>query len=277
MIIHQSDLKSYFRCGEQHRRQLIGDRSKQLSATAFGSVMHHALHVLERERDLELALATFQHYWHPLHIGEIADPVEIWIGRQSYSTLLSKGLETIRRYWDLKGFDDEEVLALEVPFIVPVIGTYDPETGQPHELAGTIDRLAVRFYQRRPFLCIDDWKTGRKPAYLKHNVQFTAYAYATTCAEFWLGNGDRTEGFGARGADLFKRFGQMGRRGFWINVMGGPDWVDAGERTEREYARFYRAVDHYVAARRAGIFPLNIDGEVCQYCPFEATCPPEAS
>ena len=59
MIIHQSDIKSWHRCGEQHRRQLQGDEGQQLSRTAYGSVMHHALHTLERNRDLQQAIDTF--------------------------------------------------------------------------------------------------------------------------------------------------------------------------------------------------------------------------
>lgn len=275
MIIHQSDLKSYTRCAEQHRRQLNGQQGKQLSATAFGSVMHHALHTLERHRDVDLAVSTFEHYWHPLNIDVICEPVEVWIARQSYSTLLQKGRETIRRYWDLKRYDDEEVLALEFPFVVPIQGTWDAELGKPHELAGTIDRLSLRFYQRKLHVCVDDWKTGKKPSYLKHNIQFTAYGYATTRPEFWLGNpAHLTEGFGEdRGAALHARLTGAPRQGWWINVMGGPDWLNAGVRGERDYARFFHAVDQYARARKHEIFPLNIDGQVCEYCPFRDDCP----
>ena len=275
MIIHQSDLSSYVRCGEQHRRQLNGERGKQLSATAFGSVMHHALHTLERTRDLDLAMNTFDHYWHPLNIDVICEPVEEWIARQSYGSLRQKGLETIKRYWDLKRYDDEEVLALEFPFVVPIRGTWDEELGKPHELAGTVDRLSLRHYQRRLHVCIDDWKTGKKQTYLKHNIQFTAYSYASTCDEFWLGNPDHlTEGFGStRGAELVARLALAPRKGWWINVMGGPDWLDAGVRGERDYARFFHAVDQYAKARKHEIFPLSIKGDVCQFCPFRDDCP----
>jgi hypothetical protein len=275
VIIHQSDIKSFNRCAEAHRRQLNGERGKQLSATAFGSVMHHALHTLERHRDLDLALSTFEHYWHPHNIDQICEPVEEWIARQSHGGLRKKGLETIRRYWDLKRFDDEEVLALEVPFVVPIIGTWDADEGRTHFLAGTIDRLSVRHYNRKETVCVDDWKTGKKPSYLKHNLQFSAYAYATTLPDFWVGSAEHmTEGFGlARGAELDARFKKAPRKGWWINVMGGPDWIDAGVRTEWDYKRFAHAAQQYANARKAQIFPLNVDGEVCQYCPFRDNCP----
>ena len=276
MIIHQSDLKSWARCGEQHRRQLNGDRGKQLSATAFGSVMHNALHTLERHRDLDLAIKTFEYYWHPLNIEMVCEPVEEWILKQSYSSLLGKGRETLKRYWDLKRYDDEEVLALEFPFVVPILGTFDPDTGKPHELAGTVDRLSLRHYKRQLHVCIDDWKTGKKPRYLRHNIQFSAYAYASTQQEFWTGYDDDLlpDGFGEqRGYDLFRRLEQAPRHGWWINVMGGPDWIDAGLREERDYRRFAHSVDQYVRARKNNIFPLNIDGETCAFCPFRDDCP----
>ena len=275
MKIHQSDLKSYTRCGELHRRQLNGERGQQLSRTAYGSVIHHALHTLERTRDLQLALNTFEHYWHPLNIETICQPVDIWIARDSYGSMLRQGLETIRRYWDLKQYDDEEVLALEIPFAVPLVGTSDEETGEPHVLLGTIDRLALRQYKRQWHLCIDDWKSGKKATYLQHNIQFTAYSYATTHPLFWTGwDVYMTEGFGEdRGIELYQRLHNMPRHGWWIEVAGSPKWNDAGLRTSRDYQRLFHAVDHYVRARQHNIFPLNIDGSVCQFCPFRDDCP----
>lgn len=275
MKIHQSDLKSYARCGEQHRRQLNGERGQQLSRTAYGSVMHHALHTLERTRDLQLALSTFEHYWHPLNIEAICEPVDIWIARDSYNSMLRQGLETIKRYWDLKQYDDEEVLALEIPFAVPLRGTQDVETGEPHVLLGTIDRLSLRHYQRKLHVCIDDWKSGKKATYLQHNIQFTAYAYATTQLLFWTGWPEyMTEGFGdVRGHELYARLDRHPRRGWWIEVAGSPKWSDAGLRTDRDYRRLFHSVDHYVRARQNNIFPLNIDGSTCMFCPFRDDCP----
>jgi hypothetical protein len=267
VIVHQSDLASYNRCGEQHRRQLNGSQGKQLSATSYGSVMHHALHTLERTRDLDLALNTFVHYWHPLNIDAICPPVEEWIGRQSYGGLQKQGTELLKRYWDLKQYDDvEEVLALEIPFVVPVGDDL---------FAGTIDRLAVRKVRGRLTLCIDDWKSGRKKTYLKHNLQHVAYSWATTRPEFWLGNPEQyTEGFGEQGQALFDRFAGVPRQGFWIDVSGTtPKWNDCGVKERRDYARFLYAFDHYTRARRAEIFPLALEGEVCEYCPFRDTCP----
>lgn len=275
MNIHQSDLKSYARCGEQHRRQLNGERGQQLSRTAYGSVIHHALHTLERTRDLQLALNTFEHFWHPMNIDQICEPVDIWIARDSYGSMLRQGLETLKRYWDLKHFDDEEVLALEIPFAVPLVGTRDEQTGEPHVLLGTIDRLALRYYKRELHVCVDDWKSGKKATYLQHNLQFTAYGYAVTQPPFWTGNPVYlTEGFGeARGMELFHRLVGLPIHGWWIEVAGSPKWNDAGLRTGRDFRRLMHSVDHYVRARQNNIFPLNIDGSTCMFCPFRDNCP----
>lgn len=270
MIIHQSDLQSMNRCGEQHRRQRGGEQGQQLSATAYGSVIHHALHTLERERDLDLALRTFDHFWHPMNIDAVCKPVDVWIGRQSYGAMRQKGLELLKRYWDLKQYDDtEEVLALEIPFVVPIPGT-------PHMLGGTIDRLTVRRARGRLYLCIDDWKSGKKKSFLKHNVQHIAYAEATTHEEFWVGNPQfLTEGFGPeRGRELFERFRDLPRRGYWIDCSDTtPKWNDCGVKSEQDYRRYYHAADHYARMVEAEIFPLNIAGEVCEYCPFRDDCP----
>lgn len=278
MLIHQSDLASFNRCPEQHRRQLEGQRGQALSATSYGSVMHHALHILERYRDVELAVNTFVHYWHPHHIEEIAAPVEIWIMGQSFSKLRDQGVETIRRYWDLLSYRDEQVLALEYSFLIDLPGTVDDQTGDPHQLAGTIDRLVARKYRGRWVLGIDDWKAGQKKIHLRHNLQGTGYALATTQLSFWTGAPQHyVEGFGfLAGTDLWEKFAKIPRRFTWIAVRSvTPEWVDGGERTPQHYAKFRHAVDQYVKSRQAGIFPLNIEGAVCEYCSFRESCPEE--
>lgn len=270
MIVHQSDITSMNRCGEEHRRSLDGQPGKQLSATSYGSVLHHALQTLERTRDLDLAINTFQHYWHPVNIEAICPPVDEWIKRQSYGSLNTRGVELLKRYWDLKQFDDtEDVLALEMPFAVPL--------PNGHMFVGTIDRLALRKVRGRLFLCVDDWKAGKKKTYLQHNVQHIGYSWATTQREFWVGNPEmHTDGFGARGEELFAQLAHLPRRGYWIDVSETtPVWNDCAAKTERDYRRFLLAVDQYVRMREAEIFPLAVTGDVCQFCTFRDVCPEE--
>lgn len=158
MIVHASDIKSFGRCPQAWHLERLGYPRKQLSATAYGSVMHQAIHVLERTGDLDKAIDTFKHYWSPANIEAICAPVDIWIRRDTYGSLASRGAETLRRFHDLLQYDDSELLALEYEFVVPMHGTVDRRTGQPHLLGGTLDRLALRRYKGQLTVCVDDYK-----------------------------------------------------------------------------------------------------------------------
>lgn len=282
MLLHQSTLQSWQRCPQEVGLILAGKPDKPNSATVYGSVMHHALHVLERERDLDKALATFEYYWHPKHQAEIAGeavPPDGWLPRQSWGRLKSRGKATLIKYWDQLKWQEHELLALEYEFIVPIPGT-------PHHLGGTMDRLSVRWDKRKMFLGVDDNKTGQQKWGLRHNVQGTAYSYATTFPEFWVGwQGEivtptgqvlqvdtRQDSFGAeRGAALFERFIDVPRRFTWINIHEGS-FRDGGYRGEKDYRRFVQAVSQVAASIEAGIFPLNISGETCAFCQLRDSC-----
>lgn len=279
-VYHQSDLSAWSRCAAQYGYQRAGLPSKTNSAAAYGSVMHHSLEVLERalhegvtfEDALQRSLETFAHYWNPLNIDAICAPVppDGWLPMQGYSVLRSKGLATIRQYADLIRYDDHELLATEYPFIVPIDGTWDDDEGQPHWLAGSIDRLAARHYLRQLVLCVDDFKTGKEYVGLRHNIQFTAYCYASTKREFWVGARGE-DGFGERGEQMFQRFDGKGRRGTWINLKT-IKFQDAGWRGPIDYSRFALAVTQMHASRQADIYPLSINGSVCKYCDFRSVC-----
>lgn len=71
-------------------------------------------------------------------------PPDGWLPRQSYSSLRERGLETIKTYADMMKFDDHELLATEYGFMVPIDGTWDYELNEPHYLAGSVDRVAMR-------------------------------------------------------------------------------------------------------------------------------------
>jgi hypothetical protein len=219
-----------------------------------------------------VALETFTYYWHPLHIEALCPPVDTWIMRDSYSSLLATGREAIRRFFDLLTVDHGELLALEYEFIVPLHGVLDPVDGSTVVLAGTIDRLVARQKKRYPILDFDDLKTGKKYTYLRHNIQGTTYAYASTQPEFWLGWPEyHTEGFGARGPELQERFARAARHFNWIDLKAMAV-NDGGFRGERDYQRMKYAAQQVVNSIRAEIFPLTLVGEVCQWCDFRDSC-----
>lgn len=278
--IHQSDLSSWIRCPTAYSYGKQGLPRKQLSATAYGSVVHHALETFERLRHTdgvtfvdacEAAIATFEHYWHPMNIEAITQPVDIWLPKQGYSELRARGIENIRAYCTLVRLDDHQLLATEFGFQVPIPGTWDEELGEPHILAGTLDKLSLRRFKTKAYLAIEDFKTGKEQRYLRQNLQFTAYALATTQQEFWTGwRGE--DGFGAlRGLELFHRFENYARRGTWINLRT-VKFMDAGWRGPADYTRFALAVEQLVASWRADIYPLSLSGETCTFCEFREIC-----
>lgn len=278
-IVHQSDLSAWTRCPQAFFLERSGNRGIQTSALSYGTVMHHALEVFEREWRVErrpwaeakaMAIETFRHYWHPLHIDALCPPVELWLPTQSYAGLLRAGTEALAWYAEAVKDADEELLATEFGFQVPLEGTWDYDLQEPHILAGTVDRLSAEFYKRQLVLKVGDYKTGKDYSYLRQNTQFTAYCYASTRKEFWVGwRGE--DGFGDRGEQLYARFADAARRGTWISLKS-KKFMDAGWRGPDDYARFALAVEQVVASMRADIYPLSLSGENCSYCPQRRIC-----
>lgn len=234
--------------------------------------MVHAEGISVREAT-DRAVKTFLYYWHPSNVEALSEPVppDGWLPQQSYLQLRERGVTTLQRYAEMVGIEDQEVLALEFGFHVPVEGTWDDELGEPHMLLGTVDRLCVRRRRGRALLCVEDLKTGKDQTYLRHNLQFTTYAFATLQREFWVGHKGE-DGFGEeRGHDLWRRFQRVERSGTWINLKAHKV-QDAGPREAIDYARLKLCVEQYAALIAAEIFPLSISGEHCQFCPYRKVC-----
>lgn len=310
-IISASQLSSWARCQMQKfyedraRRDPQAPQGESLSITAYGSVMHAAMHAMERalnegrEDALALGLRTFEYYWQHENLEQLGLKITVWLPRQTWDGLLERGRRALRDTYDLLRKDDGHLLALEYGFAVPL-----EVNGRLHTLHGYVDRLAIKKHQRKPYISVDDYKAGKKPTYLRHHQQFTAYALATTIPEFWTGwpdaglSGEHYEHGGLEhfDADLIGRIEQSfsswgyrlhsgsgthgetdlhlplaSRRGRWINV-NEVGFSDAGWRTARDFARFELAIDAYVRAREAGIYSLNISGDTCNFCAFRQIC-----
>ena len=185
MRVRQSDLASYARCAQQKK---LGDlshtgaipRPPQLSMTAYGSVMHNAIFVMEKlhqqGRDDALAKAhvSFDYYWDPDNIHQICEPVDIWAARQTWAGLKRKAHGIIDLYWEHLQGDRGRLLALEVEFNLPF--TLD---GEVHTLHGTMDRLCLRKTGSSTYVNCEDFKTGKDPEKLRWNAQFSLYLWAT--------------------------------------------------------------------------------------------------
>jgi hypothetical protein len=295
-IIRQSDLSSWSRCNLQ---KFYYDRAANdpdapqpasLSATVYGTVVHYALQVLEtgmHEGDpeaLERALSTFRHFW--THPDELGERITEWLPRQTWGGLKQRGQIAIRDHHALLEGDDSLLMALEYQFAVPLM-----IDGRLHTVTGTIDRLSTKRWNRKPYLSLDDNKTGKQPTYLRWNMQGSVYAWASTLQEFWQGWPDSGMGdlatfdfeFVDRLRDTFDSHGYKlhveqdgdkplaARRFRWINLQD-IKFADGGWRHERDYARAHLAIDAYIRACEAEIYSVNTTGEVCRYCPFRKTC-----
>ena len=163
--VRQSDLASYSRCPQQkklvdqYKADAGGKQPEQLSMTAYGSVMHHAIHVMEklhfdkRSDAVEKAHATFDYYWDPANITAICDSVTIWAARQTWAGLARKGHQTIDLYAKYLQTDVSRLLGLELEFNLPF-----ELDGEQHIFHGTMDRLSLRKLSGTPYLNIEDFK-----------------------------------------------------------------------------------------------------------------------
>jgi hypothetical protein len=292
VIIRQSDLASYQYCAHQVKLKKAakadGWAEPVLSATARGTVLHYAFQVLQklhhegREDALDVALATFEHYWEPSHIGDISEgPVTEWIGHDTWGGLLQRSLGNLRAAHEWIKKDKSILLGLEHTFDVPI-----EIDGEVHTLHGTIDRLGLRMVNMRPVLSVDDLKGyRRKKTHLDWATQWTLYSYASLQPEFWTAFYDEAviDGFAevmdrlhGRGKTLYHGRSArhdlevIPRRGRLLWAWDGFQVQDTGYREEPHYARLRAHLREYIKAVRADVYPLTVDGFICSYCPFGA-------
>jgi RecB family exonuclease len=310
--ISVSAIAAFSRCGlakfyeDRARKDPEAPQPRRMSATVYGSVLHHVFMLLEQwhhageDHIQERALAAFEHYWNAENLHEIGlERVNEWLRGQTWASLKEKGRAAIRDHYSVLQNDPSWLLALEYEFAVPL-----PVAGRVHTLYGFVDRLSIRKHNTKPYISIEDFKSGKKKSYLRQEMQFTGYAYASSLLEFWRGWDDyediaNLEVFDAETMDRIERsfhsYGYAltqqqadatgmdlaGRRGWWVNLKDYGKH-DCGWRTQRDYAKLALGVDGYVRAREAGAYPITNSGEECQFCPFRTTCggvglPPDGS
>lgn len=284
--VSASGLTSWSRCQLQRfydlraRNDPDAPQPRSLSATVYGSVVHYCLMVMEQrvhdgEPDaLQKAISTFNHYWLPENVHSlVGENVDEWLPRQTWAGLKERGRIALTDYYRILTRDDGKLLALEYPFEVPIT-----VNGRTHTVTGQIDRMALRKWYGKPYLSVEDFKTGKQPSYLRYNMQGTVYAWVTTQPVFWEGFPAETiealeRSFATYGYSLFPRSGEKtaSRKFKWINIQE-IKFADGGWRTERDYARMELAVDAYVRGNEAGVFSVNTTGEVCRWCDFRRVC-----
>lgn len=271
MLIRQSTIKTFMECGLKYRFQHLDQLPREQSgALTWGSVLHEAIMRLEQwhltskpgdEPPLARAQEWFRAAWSDPASLDASLNIDYFLPRTSWKKYLDDGLDLIAKWWGIYQWDTDTVLAREHTFTVPIEGT-------DHHLTGTVDRLALRYMGGLDThaVLIQDYKTNRKVptySYLQHDLQFTAYAYASTRPEFWadLPNGEQ----------LYQLYREQPRWGEWIHLRS-PKRMDAGERSDLHYARLRYAITAIADAIATGIFVPNISGESCAYCDFRKQC-----
>lgn len=98
----------------------------------------------------------------------------------------------------------------------------------------------------------------------------TTYVYATTCPEFWLGNGELDFPGLPDGQALFDRFVDTPRRAIWLHIRTQKE-IDAGARVDADFMRLYRVCHEISKAIKADIHVPKI-GDACGLCDFASQC-----
>lgn len=250
MQVRQSELKAFANCPRQFFYASVAKLGEEEvgSLTTLGSVWHYAVDVYENfNHDIDLAIRTFLYYWENYH--ELGLKIDYWHRRTTYEGLKRRGVEMLQRYHEMAPWSGGTLIGTEIHFSVPI--------GE-HTLNGTIDKLAFR--PGRKVVEVTDFKTASHvPENLRENIQFTAYCYATLRQEFW----SQIPGF----EDGLARFDGWKRQGTWYHARNNKVF-NAGYREEVDYQRLLLAVNEMAKAIEAKVFPLDISGETCGFCPF---------
>ena len=226
--------------------KLGGDQTGSLAV--LGSVWHFAVDVYEHyDHDIDLAKRTFVYYWDtPEAIGT---HIDFWHKGTSKTNLRKRGIAMLQTYHELAPWRQGRLIGTEIEFLVPI---------GDHQLRGFIDKLWYRPGQKR--IEVIDFKTGSYvPKKLRHNIQFSAYCYATMRPELW----ENIPGF----EDGYERFKGWKRSGWWYHARNNK-MFNAGTRDVADYKRLRLAIEQLAGAVEHEVYPLDISGENCGWCPY---------
>lgn len=256
MRLSQGTLKRWAECPLRVKYKLEGNVGSKSGAMVFGNAIHMAVMDMEIAGKLKVGLERFEQIWNNLAEHDLE--YDYLLPGTSFSKYAELGPRILTDWWELIQWDTDIVIAREYEFCVPV---------GDHEVPGFIDKLAIRTLKGgEQVVLVSDYKTGsRVPTLdsLRHDLQFTAYCYATTVPEFW----DNIE----NGTEYYESLKNARRVGEWVHLRD-PRRVDAGERNEMHYNRLRYAVNAVGESIFMGIFPPTISGESCTYCDFRESC-----
>lgn len=260
-----SRLKTWSACPLQAKFKYLDLLPESKNAKAsYGTIIHHALKLLNDTGNLRQAIEAFKDLWaNPDKVGLSPD---WWPKRTTYDGLLAQGIDVLEKYSASLMWDNRIVLATEHPFLVP-FGRF--------ELTGFVDLLEVRRSGNgRKLVKVVDYKGGSwrpNQAELHLDIQFTSYLYAADQPEFWMGHPTDPDFPGMpHGDELYEEYKDTPRRAIWYHLNNQQE-IDAGKRTEEDYARLYRLAEETIRAQEAGVFVPRI-GEACGLCSWTKEC-----
>lgn len=262
MIVRQSTIKQFMECSLRFKFASEGAPRTQSSAMSFGTVIHECVEYMERliaagiQDVLAKSQTKFDVMW--TNLGNYDLAYDYMLPRNTHQGYSDLGHKILRDWFQLTQWESDIVLAHEYLFTVPM---------GDHVLSGTADKVVLREIAPGIWaVVIIDFKTGAKQPtrdYLRHDLQFTLYCYASTQPEFWVNIPD--------GERLFEELKDAPRMGEWVHLRNTRR-IPAGERNEIDYNRLRYAIDQIEAAIATGIFVPDISGATCEYCEFRQRC-----
>lgn len=270
MRVRQSDLKMWGKCPLIYKFTYLDQLPREQGGSAtFGTIIHDCTLWMETNfdsdgrPDLAGAITRFQEFWiQPTLLDPTIQPNYYERGR-SWKTFMDKGPTILSNWHKIISWDSALVLAREHGFEVPI--------GDGHTLHGTADKIELGFRADingglgGQVLKISDYKTNNKTPtydYLAEDLQFSAYAYATTQREFWTNIG---------GDAAWQKYLDLPRYGEWVQ-LATPKRMDAGIREQRHYNRIVMAVNALADSVAMRIFVPTISGESCRFCEYRKPC-----
>lgn len=266
MRLSASQLKTWATCALQGKFKYVDQISRYRtgSSAMLGSAAHLGFETLLEGYSLDEALTAFaQYYDDPKNTPDYLNR------RTTFAGLRTRGLNMVTDFasWLEENNHDIQTIGTEIPFKVPF---------GDHVLSGFIDWLYFRPSDGR--LAVVDHKTGVRPNgdKLRHDPQFTVYAWAVKQKEFWVGytdpeTGEVIGGF-ENGEELFKQFSSMDHIYIWFDHKNCTAH-SVGPREEQDFMRLYRLVEQVQRAIDTETFVPHLSGDNCGFCDYHDLCP----
>lgn len=119
MRFSASSMRSYMNCPLQAKFKHIERRpSLQHAKASFGTCIHDALEMYNNGTPVDECVERFKYTWENPEVLDVVP--DIWPERGAgFGALRNKGIEMLRTYDRINGFESRQVIGTEIEFIVP--------------------------------------------------------------------------------------------------------------------------------------------------------------